>query len=130
MSWSTTLNSVAPPLFGEPEQVGGEPRWELRGEVVHHLEAAALGHRGQQLVDARGQERGVVLHGPGREAATHEAALRKVLRVVQRDRVRLFLGDVRPVRTTRREHITPSFDVDDIGMPGDDPVAVGVAVHR
>ena len=42
---------VLPAVLGEPEEVGGEPRRQLGGEVVHHLELARVGDGVEQLVD-------------------------------------------------------------------------------
>ena len=42
---------VLPAVLGEPEQVGGEPRRQLGGQAVHHLDLAGVGHRVEQLVD-------------------------------------------------------------------------------
>ena len=38
-------------------------------------------------------------------------------------------GDVGPVGAPRREHVAAALDVEHVGVAGDDPVAVGVAVH-
>ena len=112
---------------GKPEQVGGEPRRELGGEVVDHLEPPLRRLTASMSSSMRDWRNGLVLlDGPGREPPADEAALLEVLRVVEGDHVRLLHPDVGPVGARRREHVAAALDVEQVGVAGDRPEAVGV----
>ena len=114
---------------GKPSRsaVRRDGSWAARS--CDHLEPALVGHR--RRAARRCGTAGtpvVVLHGPRREPAADEPTLREVLGVVEGDGVRLLHGDVRPVGAAGGEHVAAPLDVDHVGVAGDDPVVVGVAV--
>jgi len=82
------------------QQVRGEARGQLRGQVLDHLELPLGGHGVEQLVDARLEEGLVLVHGLGREPPAEEAALLDVLGVVEGDGVRLVHVEVGPIGAT------------------------------
>ena len=95
---------VLPAVLREAEEVGREPRRELGGEVVHHLQPALIGDGVDQLVDPGLEEGLVLLHGTGREPPAHQASLLQVLGIVEGDHVRLVERRRSPGRSPREEN--------------------------
>ena len=140
-SWSRVIESVrisrSDHDLMSSQRSSGKPRrsavrrdgsWAARSWTTSSRPCVADGV--DELVDPRLEERLVLLHGPGREPPADEPALLEVLGIVEGDHVRLLHPDVGPVGAPRGEHVAAPLDVDQVGVAGDGPQAVGlVAVH-